>query len=228
MNLSSPRGRTATVLAGLLGLLALGFAVRSVRADPPSDLAPFINSCQNFNHMKAELTVRAGTNARVLPLLVEAQSTWMIVDLLWGTRNRYGWKDGAFTIHNRSKSQPGPAADVPLVIVSNLWGACRGGFPGATWTVRRPDQDGFPHKYAALSWFKGDLPYPWADNRDFYVGVNTDSKVVNEVVWHKQSTSDWGQLHVADVNWSVAGSSTFTRLAPDNEIQRPPRFRHIE
>lgn len=216
-------GAIATVL-----LLGLAFWGTTVRADPPSELAPFLNACKTFTKLNAELSFSTGDAGRARPMLFTARPGWFLIDLLWGTQNHYAFQQGQLTVDTRSMPEPAVPAQFPTPVVADLFAACRTGFPGTQWTQRSPDLDGYRYKFANVTWYKADLPYPWADGFELFLGLNTKSKKLAEVAWKYGEDGEWDRVRVAMLDFAAQANPDFNRHAPPFDIPRPARFQDIK
>jgi hypothetical protein len=107
----------------------------------------------------------------------------------------------------------GPAVTLPVPPALPRRRSCG----SAQWTARRPDQDGYWHKSPASGWFKADLPHPWSDAVDIYVGVVKPTRQLSQVVWRNVDTEEWGQARVLELNWQASSVPGFSRLVPTSE-----------
>lgn len=215
------------VLVSLALFAAILVLPTGAQADPPSDLAPTLNSCAGFTKMRATIEVTPTKASKPKLMMINGQAAWFMADAGWGSRTRWAWKDGQFTQHSLGLSGP-QVTKVPNFVIANLWSACRSGFAGVSWTARDPSEDGFWFAFKSLGWFKGGLSYPWASGLDLYLGVNKQTKLLTEIVWHKSGEAEWSRIHVAALNWSVPTTPGFGRLAPTVDVPLPPEFVDIK
>lgn len=218
---------SVAILASAVGGLALHG--EPARAAAPSDLTPFLDNCRTFVKMNAQVAYRPGREEETRPLLLAAQSTWLLADVLWGTRDHFAFKDGLLTVDSRTESTPpSPPGGSPSVVVGDLFAACRNGFQGTQWIQRRPEDDGYWFKLANVTWYKADLPYPWAEDLHLYVAVHATTRRLTDVVWHIGPSEDWSRVRVDALNWMPATTTAFDRNAPAVDLPRPPTFERIK
>lgn len=210
--------RTGSVLLalGVIVMAAAGAAllVPGVRADPPDDLVVLLDNCDNFSRMNAEIVAYPTHASRSYAMLLNATSSWFTVDALWGSHPRYSWSDDVFREHHVPLASPEEAKSFPVFVLQDLWGDCLNGFDGTLWTQQSPYADGYDHEFAALHWYKGALPHPWAGDVDIYLGIASKKQMLKEIVWHFEGAPEWGRVSVMKMKWDAQSGPGFNRLAP--------------
>jgi hypothetical protein len=152
--------------------------------------------------------------------LIEARPSWLTIDYWTGPR-RFAFAAGQLTEDTQRWPEPRPKGGTFADAIALGWSVCRSGFQGATWTARRPEQDGYSRPLADLAWYKGTVSAPWAQGLAVYLGIVDGQAVVDRIMWKRADYPGWGRGRVNYLEWNGIVPQQLDRDVPEGDLDIP-------
>jgi hypothetical protein len=219
------RREVAVVVVALATLLAWSARVEPAWALVPSGLSALATKCRTFTSVKAVYHYARDDSEEEIEddfstALIEARPSWLTIDYWTGPR-RFAFAAGQLTEDTQRWSEPRPKGGTFADAVALGWSVCRGGFQGATWTVRRPEQDGYSRPLSDLAWYKGTASAPWAQGLAVYLGIVDGEAKVDQVLWKRADLPGWGWGRVMYLEWNGIVPQQLDRNVPEEDLDIP-------